>query len=162
MSEAYSRSQISPEGASAYERERAPEAQQPTGEETSIARLMGELVADAQHLVRKEVELARQEVRVEVNKAKQGAISLGAGGAVAAVGALLLVLMVVHLLVAVFGIALWISYLIVGALLAIIGGIMLQVGRSRLNKIDPTPHETIDSVRKDVEWIKEQNPSNKR
>jgi hypothetical protein len=77
------------------------------------------------------------------------------------VGGLLLVLMVVHLLVALFDIPLWSSYLIVGGIIAIAGAVLLQRGRSRLQEIDLVPHETIDSVRKDVEWIKEQNPSDK-
>ncbi len=129
--------------------------------EFSIARLMGEMVADAQHLFRKEIELAREEMRVEIRKATQGIISLGIGAAVTAVGGLFLLLMVVYLLVDIFTMDIWLSYLIVGGLLAIIGVILLLVGRSRVQQVDPTPHETIDSVRKDVQWIKEQNPSNK-
>lgn len=133
-----------------------------TATDPSIAHLMGELVADAQHLIRKELELARQEVKVEIDKGKQAAISLGIGGAIAAAGGLLLLFMLVHLLTAVFVIALWISYLIVGGILLIIGLVLLQMGRSDASDIDPTPHETIDSVRKDVEWIQEQSPLSKK
>ncbi len=134
----------------------------PAATDASIARLMGELVADAQHLIRKELELARQEVKVELDKGKQAAISLGIGGAIVAAGGLLLLFMLVHLLSAVFVIALWISYFIVGGILLIIGLVVLQMGRSHANGIDPTPHETIDSVRKDVEWIQEQSPLSKK
>lgn len=130
--------------------------------EFSVARLMGEMVADAQHLFRKEIELARHEFQVEIRKAMQGFISLGIGAVVTTIGSLFLLLMVVHLLVDLFTIEIWLSYLIVGGLLALIGVVLLQVGRSRVQQIDPTPHETVDSVRKDVQWIKEQNPSNKK
>lgn len=130
--------------------------------EFSIARLMGEMVADAEHLFRKEIELARHEMRVEVSKAMQGLISLGIGVAVTAVGGLFLLFMLVSVLVEAFAIELWVSYLIVGGLLTIIGIILLLMGRSRVQDLDPVPHETVDSVRKDIQWIKEQNPSSKK
>jgi len=146
-----------PGAALVRERSAAPEA----AAEPSIAALLGQLVADAQDLVRKEVELARQEVRIEVDKAKQSAFALGAGGAVAAIGGLLLVLMLVHLLIDVVHMQPWLSYLIVGAVFAVVGAFLLQRGRSRIAELHLVPRETVDSVRKDVEWIKEQNPSNK-
>lgn len=130
-------------------------------EEPSIATLLGGLVADAQDLVRKEVDLAKQEVKVEVGKAKDSAISLGIGAAVASIGGLLLILMVVHLLSDVFDLNLWVSYLIVGGLLALIGGVLLMRARSKASEIDLVPRETISEVRKDVEWIKQQTPSDK-
>lgn len=138
------------------------DTQQTAQDNTSIAKLMGELVADAQELAHKEVKLAKQEVRAEINKAIQGLISLSAGIAVAAIGGLLLIIMFVHLLVDLFAIEFWLSYLIVGGVLAVIGGILLMVGRSRVTNIDPMPRETVDSVRKDAQWIKEQNPLNEK
>lgn len=128
----------------------------------SIAHILGEMVADAQHLFRKEVDLAKHEVRVEVKKALQGVISLAGGAAVAALGGLFLLFAVAFLLPEVFAIDVWLSFLIVGVVIAIIGAVMLLVGRSRLQQLDPTPHETIDSVRKDAEWIREQSPSGKK
>ncbi|MFP4436771.1 MAG: phage holin family protein [Chloroflexaceae bacterium] len=128
----------------------------------SIAHILGEMVADAQHLFRKELDLAKHEARVEVKKGLQGAIALAGGAAVAALGGLFLLFAVAFLLPEVFNIDVWLSFLIVGVVMAIIGAIMLLVGRSRLQQLDPTPHETIDSVRKDAEWIREQSPSGKK
>src|SRR5438132_6027717 len=76
-------------------------------EDESIAQLLGELIADAQELVRKEVLLAKTEIKEEIDKARQGAISLGIGAAFALLGGLFLIQMVVHLLVWAFGIPLW-------------------------------------------------------
>ena len=132
-----------------------------TPEEPSIATLLGELVADAQDLVRKEIELAKQEVRDEISKAKDSAISLGIGGVVLAIGGLLLVLMLVHLLSDVFGLRLWLSYLLVGLVFAIVGGVLLMRGRSKASEIDLVPRATVQEVKKDVAWIKDQTPSDK-
>lgn len=135
---------------------------QTSATDTSIARLMGEIVADAQHLIRKEVELAKQEIRREINKVVRGGISLGAGAIISAISALFLLTALVYGLVEAFGIAFWLSYLIVGGVLLIIGGILLMVGRSRIAQVDPLPRETVDSVRKDAQWIREQNPLNEK
>jgi hypothetical protein len=145
-------------GSSGFERERNSE---PRSAEPSIAQLIGDLVADGQTLIRKEFELARTEITDELSKARQSAITLGLGGGLAAVGGVLLLLMLVHLLSDLFGLPLWVSYLIVGGILAVAGGLLLNAGLNRIKQVDPVPRETIESVRKDVEWLKEQNPSDK-
>ena len=129
-------------------------------QQPSIATLVGELVADAQDLVRKEIDLAKQEVRVEVGKAKDSAISLGIGAAMAAIGGLLLILMLVHLLAS-FGLRLWVSYLIVGLVFAIIGGVLIMRARSKANEINLVPEASVQEVKKDVAWIKQQTNSDK-
>lgn len=141
----------------AFERERSAVA----GDETSIARLLGELIGDAQALMRREIDLAREEVSHEVGKVKQGAVVLGLGAGLAAVGGILLGHTLALLLQSLFDLAPWLSYLIVGGVLAIAGALALQQGLARMRDVDPLPRETIDSVRKDVAWIAEQNPSDK-
>jgi hypothetical protein len=142
---------------SAFERERISENRVT---ETSVTELVSGLVSDAQQLVRKEIDLAKHEVSAEIGKVRQGAVALGIGAGMALIGAFLLAQMLVYLL-NVLGISLWVSYLIVGGLFAAIGGILLMQGVNRMKQVDPVPHETIESVRKDVEWIKEQSPSDK-
>jgi len=156
MAESYSGAE---QRSSTFARERVDPA--PVRPEPTIAELLGGLVADAQTLVRKEVDLAKTEVKIEVGKAKQSAVALGAGIGVTVVGGLLLSFMLVYAVNELLGLSLWLSYLIVGAVFAIVGVVLLQRGAARIREIDPVPHETIDSVRKDVEWIKEQNPSDR-
>jgi Putative Actinobacterial Holin-X, holin superfamily III len=127
----------------------------------SVAELIGGLIGDAQTLVRREIDLAKAEVGHEIDKAKQGAISLGIGIGVAALGGILLTLMLVHLIHEVGGLALWLSYLIIGAVFGIIGAVLLAQGAKRMKQIDPLPRETIESVKKDVQWISEQTSSDR-
>ena len=141
----------------AYERERQVAAE----DQGSVSELITGLIADAQALVRREIDLARTEVTTELNKARQGGVLIGAGVGLAVVGGILLGHMLAYLLQDVFEIALWISYLVVGGLLTLGGVLLLRQGASRMSDISPMPHETIESVRKDVEWIKEQNPSDR-
>jgi len=137
-------------------------AVQPQRDESpSIAQLLGGIIEDAQLLIRREIDLAKQEVVTELDKVKQGATSLGIGIGLATVGGIMLTLMLVYLLHEVAGLPLWGSYLIVGAVLGGVGAFMLMSGIKRMKQVDPIPHETIDSVKEDVAWIREQNPSDK-
>jgi hypothetical protein len=142
----------------AFERERALTTG--TGE-ASVAELISGLVNDAQQLVHREIDLAKREVAIEVNKVKQGALVLGIGSGLAIIGALLLGHMLVYLVQTLTGLSLWVSYLIVGGLFAVVGGLLLMQGIKRMKEVDPMPRETIESVKEDIQWIKEQNPSDK-
>jgi hypothetical protein len=143
----------------AFELERAAPANR--ADETSVADLISGLVNDAQQLVHREIDLAKREVAIEVDKAKQGVVALGIGAGVATIGAFLLGQMLVYLVQTLTDLSLWVSYLIVGAVFALVGGLLLMQGIKRMKDVDPVPRETIESVRKDVQWIKEQNPSDK-
>jgi hypothetical protein len=142
-----------------FEREHAAPSNRTS--DTTVSDLISGLVNDAQQLVHREIDLAKREVAIEVDKVKQGAIALGIGAGLAVIGALLLGHMFVYLVQTLTGLSLWVSYLIVGAIFAIGGGLLLMQGIKRMKDVDPVPRETIESVKEDVQWIKEQNPSDK-
>jgi len=143
----------------AFERERA--VLDTRTNDSTVSDLISGLVNDAQQLVHREIDLAKREVAIEVDKVKQGAIALSIGAGLAVIGALLLGQMLVYLLQTLTGLSLWISYLIVGALLAIGGGLFIRQAINRMKDFDLVPRETIESVKEDIQWIKEQNPSDK-
>jgi len=144
---------------SAFQRERA--APDNRANDATVSDLISGLVSDAQQLVHREIDLAKREVAIEVDKVKQGAVALGIGAGLAIIGALLLGHMLVHLVQTLTGLSLWVSYLIVGAVFAVGGGLLLMQGIKRMKDVDPVPRETIESVKEDIQWIKEQNPSDK-
>lgn len=118
--------------------------------EPSIAQLLSTLLTDAQTLIRKEVLLARQEFSTTLKTARQGAVLLGAGVGVMAAGGLLLLLALVYGLSAGLNLPLWLSFLIVGALLALIGSAVLASGVNQVKQVSIVPNETIESIRKDL------------
>ncbi|NTU84300.1 MAG: phage holin family protein, partial [Chloroflexales bacterium] len=105
--------------------------------------------------------IAKTEILDEVGKVRQGATLVGVGIALASVGSIFLVAMMAELLVEIGGLERWLAYLCVGWLFATIGVGVLYLGIRRLNAVDPIPRETIDSVRKDMSWPKEQSPSDR-
>jgi membrane protein required for beta-lactamase induction len=129
--------------------------------EPSLAQLVSTLISDAQVLVRKEFSLARHEIQQEIEKTRQAAIILGIGAAIVAIGGVMLLVALVQGLVVWFSLPVWVSYLIIGVVLAIVGGILVTMGGAQLKQVHPVPEQAIDSVRKDISWLKEQNPSDK-
>ena len=87
----------------------------------TFASLLKALFPDVKSLIRQEIRLAKHEVQQELGKAKTAAVSAGIGVALAAIGGLLFIVMLVPLVQALSGLPLWVSYAIVGGL-ALIGG----------------------------------------
>lgn len=120
----------------------------------SLAQLLTGIINDAKTLVRHELALATYEIREELRKTKAAMLSLGIGIGVAALGGLLLILMLVHLLEALAGLPLWACYGIVGGLLAISGAVLLLIGKHTIARIDVIPPQTMETMKENVQWIK--------
>lgn len=100
-----------------------------------IGRLVSDIVNDVKELISDGATLTKLEVQDEIGKAKTAAIEVGSGAVVLGVGALLLLLMIVHLIAATTPIPLWGSYGIVGGVLVIVGGILLVTGKGKVSHV---------------------------
>lgn len=125
-------------------------------QERSIGELFGQLSQDMTLLVRQEVQLARTEMSDKLSRFSTNLISVLAGGFVAYLGGLALVACVILALRDLANISLAVSALIVGAILAIIGWIMLQRGLKDMKRVDLAPRRTVETLKDDVQWAKEQ------
>lgn len=123
-------------------------------ESRSIGELFGELTQDLSLLFRQEVQLAKAELSEKARRAGEDGARLAMGGGVALVGALALVAALI-LILAEFMPA-WLSALLVGAVFAIAGYILVKRGLDDLKRIDPVPRRTAETIRTDVHWAKEQ------
>lgn len=121
-------------------------------DDRSIPQLMSDVATETRDLVRTEVRLARAELSQKVAQIESGVVFLAGGGLVAFAGFLVL------LFAAVFGLANWIdpwlSALIIGAIIVVVGVVMLMKGRNNLKASSLTPDRTLDSVRRDAELAK--------
>jgi hypothetical protein len=125
-------------------------------EDRSIGELFGQLTQDMTLLFRQEVQLARAEMSEKISQVTGNLVSVLAGGFVAYVGALALVAALILGLHEVADINPWVSALIVGALFAIGGYLMLNRGLKELKRVDLAPRRTVESLKDDVQWAKEQ------
>jgi hypothetical protein len=121
-----------------------------------MASLVGGIVEDAQQLIRQELMLARREVQQEMDKAKTAAISFGVALGVLALSAILLSLAVVYVVHQVAGLPLWGSYALVGGVFLAVGGTLLVVVKNKVNDINVVPRQTVETMRENVQWIKNQ------
>ncbi len=129
--------------------------------EPSLATLLSGIVADAQELVRQEIALARQEIREEISTAKDAGIKLGIAGAVLAIGGLLLVLTLAQALADLFNWPTWAGYGLVGVVLAIVGYLLFSAAQKRLKEVHPVPERTVETLKENVEWLKDRTTSDR-
>jgi len=127
---------------------------QQRNEEPSLGELFASLARDTGNLVRQEVQLAKTEMTQKVTGLGRDAGMIGAGGAVAYAGLLTLIAALV-LGLGEF-IPLWLSALIVGLVVVAIGYFLIQRGRNGLSQADLTPRQTIETLKEDTEWAKDQ------
>jgi hypothetical protein len=128
---------------------------QQTDDERSLGDLFGDLARDMGTLVSQEVALARTELTQKAVQVGKDIAILAVGGLVAYAGLLALIGGVIFLL-AERGLPLWASAMLVGGIIAIIGYVLVQRGISALKQQDLTPRQTIESLKEDTKWAKEQ------
>jgi len=123
------------------------------GTEGSVTGLMTGIFNDAQELMKQQLLLLRHEVKDDVRKTVTGGASLIAGGAICALGALMLCFMVVHLISwAAPALPLWVCYGIVGAVIAAIGGALLYFGVQKYKTLNPVPEQSMQALKETMQW----------
>ena len=125
-------------------------------EDRSIGELFGQLTQDMTLLFRQELQLARTEMSDKVSHVTSNLVSVLTGGFVAYIGGLALVAALILGLHELANISPWVSALIVGALFAIAGYVILNRGLKELKRVDLAPRRTVESLKDDVQWAKEQ------
>jgi uncharacterized membrane protein YqjE len=118
--------------------------------------LVKQLSTQVSTLVRQEVELAKAEMTEKGKKAGVGAGMFGGAGVAGllALGSLTAFLIIVLSL----AIPAWASALLVTALWGGVAGALALQGRNELREMGkPVPDKTIETVKEDVQWLKDRN-----
>lgn len=123
-------------------------------DDRSIGELIAELSRETVALVRQEVQLAKAEMSQKVSRVGKNVGFLIVGGVVAYTGLLAIVAAVIIVLGGV--IPLWLSALVVGLVIAAIGLFLVVKGANTLRQEDPAPQETIETLKEDREWLRDQ------
>ena len=124
----------------------------------SLVALLGGIMKDAKDLLVQELTLAKLEGHDELRQIKTAALSLGIGVGVAAVGGILLSVMLVHMLAAYTDIPLWGCYGIVGSVFGVLGWVLLASGKHKIEEIDVMP-QTVETMKENAQWLREQMTS---
>lgn len=119
-----------------------------------VTALLFELANETGTLVSQEIALFKAELQQKAARAGIGAGALAAGGMIAFSGWLAL------LAAAIIGLSYalppWLSALIIGVVVVGLGAGLLLYGKSRLNADALVPSRTLNSLREDQAWIRDQ------
>jgi hypothetical protein len=124
-------------------------------DERSLGELFSDLSEQTSNLVKKEIELARHEItRSTTDLAKRSAM-IAVGGVVAYAGAIV-VLMGLGWLLTEMGLPPWLGLLLVGGLTVAIGAFLAYRALNELKNMSVVPDRTVETIKEDVEWAKDQ------
>jgi xanthine/uracil permease len=129
-------------------------------EERSLGELFSDLVQDSRRLVNQEIALAKVEMSEKAAQAARGVAFVAVGGFIVYAGFLAL------MAAAIIGLSdllpWWLSALVVGLVVAVIGYFLIQRGRDNLKGENLAPRQTMASLQEDKEFVKEQVSGNGR
>lgn len=125
---------------------------QPTSE-ASLPQLLSQLSEQTSRLVRDELRLAQKEFQESARHAGIGAGLLSAAGLLAVLGLVTMVAAIVAAIALVLPV--WAAAAIVAAFLFVGAGIAALVSRRQVAQVPPPAAESVDSVKSDIEEIKE-------
>jgi hypothetical protein len=140
--------EIGTEDERAYTRDRHATREQG---DVSVPTLLRSLAGDATTLTRKEVALARTEVREAISDLKVGIVSSAAGGGVMFAGLLFLMLSVTMALATMM--EPWLAALLVGGSVTLFGIILVLTGKKKLEAENYRPERTAKAMHRDQEML---------
>lgn len=134
--------------------ENTAKADLPAGDDRSAGELVKQLSEQVSRLLREELRLAQLEMTRKGKRAGLGLGMAGGGGLIAVFGLGALVACVVLALALVM--APWLAALIAGGGLLLIAAGLALLGRRQLRRATPpVPAEAVDSVKADIQEIRE-------
>ena len=114
-------------------------------DDTSVGDLVGHVAQDMSVLIRKELDLAKAEVKREATKARRAAGMFGGAGLAG------------YMVLLFASIAVWWGLanvmdegwaaLIVAAIWAVVGAVLYARGRDQMRHVNPKPEETVETVK---------------
>ena len=122
--------------------------------QVSVGELVGKVTTDLSTLMRQEFALAKAELTEEAKKAGKGAGALGAAGYLGYLASIFASLTLMFLLD--LFLPIWAAALIVTALYGLIAFVLFSKGKKQMKTVDPTPRQTVETLKEDVQWAKDQ------
>ena len=124
----------------------------------TFASLISGILIDLRRLLEQQFQLKRRELQAEIRRLVVTALIFAAGGASLFLGGIMLCLSAAHLLhwmesppgTDPAGLPLWACHAVVAAVLAIVGGILVYVGRIRLRAFRPFQNRATENLQENL------------
>jgi uncharacterized membrane protein YqjE len=121
----------------------------------SVGDLLGKVTTDLSTLMRKEVELAKVEIKEEATKAGKASGMLAGAGLVGYLVLVFLALALMFALDAIMPIG-W-AALITAVILGAVAAVLFVLGKKQFARVNPKPEQTVETLKEDVQWAKNRN-----
>ena len=119
-------------------------------------RTSGEIIRDIlegiENLIHAEIRLALTEMAYKIRQVKNASVFVAVSLPCGALGAACLVLTCIAAMTLVM--PLWLAALLIGIRLFLVSGGAFALGRTRIEHVDPTPRQTVETIQDDLEWAK--------
>jgi apolipoprotein N-acyltransferase len=125
-----------------------------SNQDRPLSRILQEMVTHLTELIRSEIQLARTEVRADIAQVARAGVFVAIGAVFGLYALGFALLGVVYALAT--RVTPWLSASIVAVGAAVIAGIFLYVGRTKMRQVDLKPDNTIRSLEENVTWMKKQ------
>ena len=130
-------------------------------ENEGLTTLLSRLGDDVMQLINSQLALFKVEIKEEANTYMRGAITIAVGGAIAVIGFALLNVAVAFGVSTLFANAnlsqpaqYALGFVVTGIFYLLVGGVLVLVMKNRLAKQEIVPTRTVQELRKDKEWLK--------
>jgi hypothetical protein len=121
----------------------------------STGAIVQDVIRDVQEIIRAEFRLAKAEMAEKAAQASRGGGLIGG----AAMAGLLALACLVATCIAALSLVMpvWAAALTMTVLLAALGAGLFAAGKSRLKRVKPVPEQTVETLKEDVQWVKNRN-----
>ena len=124
-------------------------------DDRSLGQMFADLSRETRALIQQELQLAKTELAGKASQMGTGA-AMVVGGGLAIYSGLLAVLAATVLGLIEAGLPPWAGALIGGVAIALAGYVLIRFGLAALRPENLMPRDTIDTLKEDAQWIKNQ------
>ncbi|HET6572229.1 MAG TPA: phage holin family protein [Fimbriiglobus sp.] len=123
------------------------------GSPQSVADLVSGIVSDAERLFKQQVEMVRSEFKEDLRQTKQIVLAMSVGAVLLAVGVVMLIVALAHVLHEQAQLPMSASWAIVGGAVVLLGIIAAVIGGRILASYNPLPDKSFNALQENVSWI---------
>jgi uncharacterized membrane protein YqjE len=124
-------------------------------DDRSLGQMFADLSRETRILIQQEIHLARTELTEKASQMAKGVAFIVVGGVLAHGGVLALIATLI-LVLASIGIPRWLAALLATLIVSAAGYLLIRAGLGRLRVDALKPQQTIDSLKEDAQWLKNQ------
>jgi acyl-CoA reductase-like NAD-dependent aldehyde dehydrogenase len=119
----------------------------------SISDVLQDILRNVQEILRSEVRLAKAEIREEATQAASSALWVTVGVVVLLSAWMFLLWTAAYALAAIM--PMWSATVVIAIAIAGAGSALIAIGIRRFTQVKPMPERTIESLKENLEWMKQ-------